>query len=143
MNQLRVLFICVHNSGRSQMAEAFLKASAGHKIHVESAGLTPRPVHPLVVRVMAEIGHDLSQATSDDVFEFFKDGRLYDYVITVCDDTSDTQCPVFPGITERLHWPFRDPSSLTGTDDEKLSDLRLIRDQIKEKVEDWAQGLLI
>jgi arsenate reductase len=137
MDKIRVLFICGHNSGRSQMAEAFLDEMAGYRIHVESAGLKPRPVNPLVVEVMEEIGFGLSKAKSDSVFDFFKEGRLYDYVITVCDETAAGQCPVFPGITKRFHWPFTDPEALTGTHDEKLEALRGIRDQIREKVIDW------
>jgi arsenate reductase len=139
MDKARVLFICGHNSGRSQIAEAFLKDFAGDKIKVESAGLAPKPINPLVVEVMQELGYDLSRATSDSVFEFFKEGRLYDYVITVCDQTAAGQCPVFPGITKRFHWPFTDPEDLSGTHDEKLADLRKIRDQIREKVADWVQ----
>ena len=137
MDDIRVLFICGHNSGRSQMAEAFLNDIAGDQFHVESAGLEPKPVNSLVVEVMEEIGFDLSKAKSDSVFEFFKEGRLYDYVITVCDETAAGQCPVFPGITKRFHWPFTDPEALTGTHDEKLEALRGIRDQIREKVIDW------
>jgi arsenate reductase len=139
MDNIRVLFICGHNSGRSQMAEAFLNEIAGDRIHVESAGLEPKPVNSLVVEVMQEIGFDLSKAKSDSVFEFFKEGRLYDYVITVCDETAAGQCPVFPGITKRFHWPFMDPEALTGNHEEKLAALREIREQIRQKVSDWAK----
>jgi len=135
------LFICGHNSGRSQMAEALLKDLAGDKIHVEIAGLAPNPINPLVVEVMRELGYDLSQAASDSMFDFFKEGRLYDYVITVCDETAAGQCPVFPGITKRFHWPFSDPEELTGTHADKMENLRKIRDQIREKVADWVQTL--
>jgi arsenate reductase len=141
MDKIRILFICGHNSGRSQMAEAFLKDMAGDRIHVESAGLEPIPVNPLVVEVMQEIGYDLLKAKSDSVFDFFKEGRLYDFVITVCDETAAGQCPVFPGITKRFHWPFTDPEALTGTHEEKLEALRGIRDQIREKVNDWFKTL--
>ena len=142
MDNIRVLFICGHNSGRSQMAEAFLNEIAGDRIHVESAGLEPKPVNSLAVEVMQEIGFDLSKAKSDSVFEFFKEGRLYDYVITVCDETAAGQCPVFPGITKRLHWPFMDPETLTGNHEEKLAALREIREQIRQKVSDWAKTVL-
>jgi len=142
MDNIRVLFICGHNSGRSQMAEAFLKDMAGDRIHVESAGLEPKPINPLVMEVMQEIGFDLSQAESDSVFEFFKEGRLYDYVITVCDETAAGQCPVFPGITKRVHWPFKDPEALTGTHEEKLEALREIRNQIRAKLTEWAKTIL-
>ena len=141
MDHIRVLFICGHNSGRSQMAEAFLNDIAGNRIHVESAGLEPKPVNSLVVEVMQEIGFDLSKAKSDSVFEFFKEGRLYDYVITVCDETAAGQCPVFPGITRRFHWPFMDPEMLTGNHEEKLAALREIREKIRQKVSDWAKTI--
>ena len=141
MNKIRVLLICGHNSGRSQMAEAFLKDAAGDKMDVESAGLEPKPINPLVVEAMQEIGHDLSGAKSDSVFEFFKEGRLYDYVITVCSETAAGQCPVFPGITQRLHWPFPDPEELSGTHAEKLDELRRIRDLIRKKITDWVETI--
>jgi arsenate reductase len=141
MDNIRVLFICGHNSGRSQMAEAFLNDIAGDRIHVESAGLEPKPVNSLVVEVMQEIGFDLSKAKSDSVFDFFKEGRLYDYVITVCDETAAGQCPVFPGITKRFHWPFMDPEALTGNHEEKLAALRKIREQIRQKVSDWVKTI--
>ena len=141
MNQKRVLFICVHNSGRSQMAEAFLRHISKDSIRVESAGLEPRPVNPLVVTVMREIGIDLTDAKSNDVIEYFKQGRLYDYVVTVCDETNDAKCPVFPGITQRLHWPFEDPEGLSGTEEKKLAALRAIRDEIKHQVETWFKSI--
>lgn len=142
MDKIRVLFICGHNSGRSQIAEALLNDMAGDRIHVESAGLEPKPINPLVIEVMQEIGYDLSEAQSGSVFDFFKQGRLYDYVITVCDETAAGQCPVFPGITKRLHWPFKDPEALTGTHEEKLEALREIRNQIREKTTEWAKTIL-
>ena len=142
MDKKKVLFICGHNSGRSQIAEAFLKDIAGDRIHVESAGLEPKTVNPLVIEVMQEIGFDLSQAKSDSVFDFFKEGRLYDDVITVCDETAAGQCPVFPGITKRFHWPFKDPEALTGIHEEKLIALREIRNQIKEKLTSWLKTIL-
>lgn len=132
-----VLFICVHNSGRSQMAEAFLRASAGNKFDVESAGLEPREINKLVIQVMKEMDIDISGNTSDSVFDFYKEGRLYDYVITVCDESIETQCPIFPGITRRLHWAFPDPSSVSGTDEEKLSKVRKIRDDIHKRIMTW------
>ena len=123
------------------MAEAFLNDFAKGLVYVESAGLEPKPVNSLVVKVMQEIGYDLSGVGSDSVFEFFKEGRLYDYVITVCDETAAGQCPVFPGITQRFHWPFPDPEQLTGTHDEKLEALRKIRDQVKSKVSEWVKTI--
>lgn len=134
----KVLFICRHNSGRSQMAEAFLNALGEGKFQAESAGLDPRPVDPRVVDVMAEIGYDLSRNVSKDVFSFFREGRLYDAVITVCDVETEKDCPVFPGIVRRLSWPFSDPALVTGDEEEKKQKVRVIRDAIMTIVMDFA-----
>ncbi len=135
MEKLRVLFVCVHNSARSQMAEAFLRAFAGDSFEVESAGLEPaEAVNPLVVEAMAELGFDLSGRKPKSAFELFRQGRLYDYVISVCEDGGE-RCPVFPGLTRRWHWPFPDPARVTGTREERLAQVRAIRDQIRAKVE--------
>ncbi len=135
----KVLFICVHNSGRSQMAEAFLNDLAGNSFYAESAGLRPTSVLPSVIEVMQEKGIDLSSKKTDSVFGFFRQGRMYDFVITVCDDSDEKECPVFPGITKRLNWPFPDPERLAGTSEEKLAGLRNIRDRIKARIEDWVR----
>ena len=103
---MRVLFICVHNSARSQMAEAFLRRMAGDGVTVESAGLDPTVVNPLVVAVMAEEDIDLSAKKTQKVFDLFRDGRLFDAVVTVCEESIEGQCPVFPGVTHRLHLPW-------------------------------------
>lgn len=127
----KILFICQHNSGRSQIAEAYLKKFAGDQLEIESAGLEPAEnINPLVVEVMKEEGIDLSKKKPQSVFELFKAGKLYSHVITVCHD-SENQCPVFPGITQRWHWPFPDPAKVEGSHGEKLSKVREIRDQIK------------
>jgi len=122
------------------MAEAFLRDVAGDRFQIESAGLDPRPINPLVIDVMAELGIDLSRQTSDSVFSFFRNGRLYDVVITVCDDTTEAKCPIFPGITQRHHWPFPDPETLSGPRDARLDALRKIRDDIRTKVIEWADA---
>lgn len=139
MQKKNILFICVHNSARSQMAEVFLNEFAGNQFHAESAGLEPTAVNPLVIEVMKEIGLDLSAKTTQSVFGIFKKGCLFDFVITVCDDAIESKCPVFPGICQRLHWPFPDPEHLTGTDEEKLVSLRKIRDSIKSRIEEWVK----
>jgi arsenate reductase len=128
----RVLFICRQNSGRSQIAEAFLKKMGKDDFYVESAGLEPADsVNPLVVEVMKEEGIDLSRKKPQSVFEKFKQGGLYDHVITVCGDTED-KCPIFPGIVKRWHMPFPDPSGVEGTQEEKIDAVRGIRDQIRQ-----------
>lgn len=127
----KILFICQHNSGRSQIAEAYLTKFAGDGLTIESAGMEPgEGVNPLVVAVMQEEGIDLSHKKPQSVFELFRAGKLYDHVITVCHD-AESQCPIFPGITQRWHMPFPDPSKVTGTQEEKLAKVREIRDAIK------------
>lgn len=134
MGKTKVLFACVHNSARSQMAEAYLRKFGGEDFEVESAGLEPTEIDPLVVEAMAEEGIDLAGKKTQDIFELYRQGRLFDYVITVCDEEIENQCPVFPGVTHRWHWPFPDPAKTTGTHEEKLAQVRIIRDQIKERV---------
>ena len=130
--KIKILFICQHNSGRSQIAEAYLKKFAGDHFRIESAGSEPADkINPLVLAVMKEEGFDLSGRKPQGVFELFKAGRLFDHVITVCHD-SENLCPVFPGITKRWHWPFPDPAKVEGSHTEKLAKVREIRDQIKE-----------
>ncbi len=135
----RVLFVCIHNSGRSQMAEAFLQLLAGDRFEAESAGLEPASLNPLVVEVMKEIGIDISGNRTKGIFEFIKAGKLFNYVITVCDETGDNRCPIFPGYTKRLHWNFPDPSALEGTHEEKLKKAGEIRDEIRAKIEAWIK----
>ncbi len=138
----RVLFVCVHNSARSQIAEAFLKALAGDRFEVMSAGLEPGTLNPLVVEVMREIGIDISQNQTKSVFDLFKRGELFAYVITVCDAVSAEQCPIFPGLlTAQIHWSFADPSSFVGTQEEKLAQTRTVRDTIKTKIEEWLKEI--
>ncbi len=138
--KIRVLFICQHNSGRSQIAEAYLKELAGDRLWVESAGLEPaRYVNPLVVEVMKEEGFDLSDQKPQSVFRLFKEGALFDHVITVCKD-SEEKCPIFPGITKRWHWPFPDPAKVEGTAEEKRRKVRKIRDAIKNWLRDPPDG---
>jgi arsenate reductase len=135
MDKKRVLFICVHNSARSQMAEAFLNALAGDEYQAESAGLEPTRINPLVVEVMQEEGIDLSGKDTRSVFALFQEGRLFDHVVTVCDDASEKQCPLFPGVVVRAHWPFPDPAEAKGSHEEKLARVREIRDSIKARIQ--------
>jgi len=137
MSKKRVLFVCVHNSARSQMAEAFLKKYGGSRFEIESAGLEPGKLNPVVVEAMKEIGIDISQNKTKSVFDFYKQGKEYDYVITVCDESQSGACPVFPGRGERIHWGFKDPSSFQGTREEKLTDTRKVRYEIESRIKDW------
>ena len=134
----KVLFVCVHNSARSQMAEAFLNHYCPDSYIAESAGLEPGELNPIVVRAMAEIGIDISSNPTRSVIELFKTGRIYSHVITVCDQASGERCPLFPGLTKRHHWSFEDPSALTGSEEDKLAGTRIIRDQIRAKIHEWC-----
>ena len=136
MNKQRVLFLCTHNSARSQMAEGFLRSMAGDRFDVTSAGTDATGVHPLALLAMAEVGVDLSRHTSKTV-ETFLD-RPWDYVITVCDSAQEA-CPVFPKKTGRLHWSFPDPSRAPGTEDERRDVFRRVRDQIRDQLADWIE----
>lgn len=134
----KVLFVCIHNSARSQMAEAFLNHICGELFEAHSAGLEPGKLNPIVVEAMREIGIDISGNQTKAVFDVFKSGKTFRYVITVCDETSAERCPIFPGITTRLHWSFPDPSAIQGTREVKLERTRQIRDMIKSQVEKWC-----
>ena len=140
--KIKVLFICQHNSGRSQMAEAYLNQLYGDAIEVESGGLEPAmQVNPVVVEVMAEEGFDLSGKKPQSVFDLFKAGKLYNHVITVCHD-SENKCPLFPGITKRWHWPFPDPAKATGTHNWRIDQVRKIRDMIKAWLQHPPEGTI-
>jgi len=139
MDKKKILFICVHNSARSQMAEAFLKQKAGDRFEVESAGLEPGELNPLAIEVMREIGIDISQNKTKNVFDFYRQGKRYDFIITVCDESQSERCPVFPGTyaTRRIHWSFDDPAGFQGSREEKLDQARRVRDKIKQNIEEW------
>lgn len=137
----KVLFVCVQNSARSQMAEALTNQRCGPEVHAYSAGLEPGTINPLAIAVMRESGFDLSLRQTKSVFDMYRAGMLFNYVVTVCDEASAERCPVFPGITKRLHWTFRDPAAFQGTHDEQLAAARAVRDEIKAKVEELC-GLI-
>ena len=137
----KVLFVCIHNSARSQMAEAFLNKLGDGKFTAESAGIEPGTLNPIVIEAMLEAGLDISKNTCDSVERFIPRGEEFDYVITVCDETSAERCPTFPGATTRLHWGFPDPSGLQGTKEEKLNRTREIRDLIKAKIDQWIPSV--
>ena len=130
----RVLFLCTHNSARSQMAESWLRALAGGRYEAASAGTEATQVHPLAIRAMAEVGIDLTPHTSK-IFDRFLHDR-WDWVITVCDAANEA-CPVFPRAAQRLHWSFDDPSRTAGTEEARLAVFRRIREEIREKLLSW------
>ncbi len=130
-----ILFVCIHNSARSQMAEAFVNQLCPEFFEAESAGLEAGTLNPLVVEAMAEAGIDIAGKATRETFALLQQGRRFDWVITVCDEASAERCPIFPGGGQRLHWSFPDPSKLTGSHDEKLVQVSKIRDAIREKIE--------
>jgi arsenate reductase len=137
----KVLFVCIHNSARSQMAEAFLNQICGEQFSAQSAGIEPGKLNPVVVEAMREVSIDISQNATKSVESFIRLEKRFDYVITVCDETSAERCPVFPGKTERLHWGFPDPSGFTGTPEEKLAKTREVREMIRAKVQSWCESM--
>ena len=139
MTKQKVLFVCIHNSARSQMAEALLRKFAGDRFEVESAGIEPGALNPVVVASLKEIGIDISGKKTQAVSDLLKQGKIYHHVITVCDETSAERCPLFPGAAKRLHWGFTDPSKFEGTWEEKLARTRAVRDQIEQKIKGWLK----
>ncbi len=142
MDKTRVLFLCTGNSARSQMAEVFLRYYAGDRFEAHSAGLEPKPINPLTLAVMEEIGFDLSEQRSKGV-EVYLGKTHFEYLITVCDD-ADKNCPtVWPGVNQRLHWSFEDPAQFVGTEEQELAKFRQVRDAIQERVKAWLtqQGI--
>lgn len=129
---MRVLFLCTHNSSRSQMAEGLLRALGGTVYEVFSAGTQPRSVHPLAIQAMAELGIDLSSHWSKGIADF-DDQLPMDLVVTVCDEAAET-CPFFPRARRQEHWGFPDPSAATGTDEERLAVFRQVRDAISDRI---------
>ncbi len=134
----KVLFVCIHNSARSQMAEAWVNQLCGDSFAAQSAGLEAGTLNPLVIDAMAEVGIDISHKGTQSVFEVLRSSQLFGYVITVCDAASAERCPIFPSTAQKLHWSFSDPSTLTGSREEKLVRVREIRDQIRAQVETWC-----
>src|SRR5215203_4116888 len=131
-SRAQVLFLCTHNSARSQMAEGLLRHFAGDRFEVMSAGTEATHVRPLAVRAMDELGIDISGQKSKTLKRYL--GEAFDYVITVC-DTANEACPVFPGAKRQLHWSFEDPAQATGSEDERLRVFQSVRDEVREHME--------
>ncbi len=138
---ISVLFICVHNSARSQMAEAYMNRLGGDLFIAESAGIEPGTLNPFVVRALQEDGIDISGKKTRSVFDVRKQGKRFRYVITVCSKEAADKCPVFPGQHKKLLWPFADPSTFTGADEVIMAQVRLVRDEIKEKVRTFIEQM--
>lgn len=123
------------------MAEALLRQLGGERFTVESAGFEPRPILAEVVQVMKQMGLDISQAQPKAVFDLYRAGRIFDYVISVCDEATAERCPIFPGVSKRLHWTFADPSAFDGTAEQRLEFAVGVRDGIKSRLEEWLAEL--
>jgi len=137
MKKTKVMFLCTANRARSQMAEAFLQKYAGDRFEVYSAGLEPKEVHPYTKKVMEEIGIDISDQRAKGLNQFL--GKVhFGYLITVC-SKAEEQCPTFPAVGARLFWPFEDPVTFEGSEEEKLNKFREVRDQIDERIKDWLK----
>jgi arsenate reductase len=140
MQKQKVLFICAHNSARSQMAAALLNETCGEFFEAHSAGLEPGTINPLAVEALQELGIDISKNTTQSVFDVWKSARhIFAYAITVCSESEAQGCPIFAGVTKRLHWSFDDPSKFTGSHEERLAGTRRVRDQIGAKIESFCE----
>ena len=138
MSRVKVLFLCTGNSARSQMAEAFLRKYGGEEFEAYSAGLEPKGIHPYSQHVMEEIGLSLSGQYSKHLKEYM--GKVhFAYVITLCDE-AEARCPTtFPGMSQRLHWSFKDPAAFAGSEDERLANFREVRDRIGQQIKEWLE----
>jgi arsenate reductase len=143
MNPIKVLFVCIHNSARSQMAEAFLNRLGDGKFIAESAGLEPGKLNPVVIEAMKAAGIDISNNQTKTVDEMIARGNNYSFVITVCDETNAERCPLFPGASKTIHWSFEDPSAIMGSFEEKLNKTIIIRNQIKSRIESWIDEIIL
>lgn len=138
MNKNKMLFICVHNSARSQMAAALMNKICAEFFEAESAGLEPGALNPLAVEALLELDIDISGNKTQRVFDLWTSGRIFQYVVTVCSEAEAEGCPVFPGVTTRLHWPFPDPSKFSGTHEERLAQTRSVLKQIRAKIDGFC-----
>lgn len=136
----KVLFLCTGNSARSQMAEGLLRHLASDKFEVFSAGINPTSINPLAIKVMDEIGIDISKQRAKSVNEFL--GQQFDYVITVCNNVKQT-CPIFPGQYEKIHWDLEDPAEAQGSEEERIVIFRRIRYEIEQKIKDWIKSIAV
>ena len=137
---MRVLFLCTHNSSRSQMAEGLLRARGGTQYHVFSAGTHPRTVNPLAIKAMAELGIDISEQAGHRAkgIEEFETVQPMDLVVTVCDEAAE-ECPYFPHARRQEHWSFPDPSAATGSEEERMDVFRRVRDAIALRIDAFVQ----
>lgn len=136
----KVLFVCIHNSARSQMAEELLRKYAGSLCTVESAGIEPGKLNPVVVDALKLEGIDITGKATQKASDLAAQQLNFDYVITVCDEASAERCPIFPGAVKRLHWGFTDPSKFQGSPEEKLAQTIAVKEEIRAKILSWLQS---
>lgn len=140
MPKQKVLFICVHNSARSQMAAALLNKMCGEFFEAQSAGLEPGRLNPLAVEALSELGIDISGNRTQSVFDIWRSAKhIFAYVISVCAESEDKGCPIFPGVTQRLHWEFPDPSKFTGSHKERLAKTREVLERIRARIDSFCE----
>ena len=139
MGKTTVLFLCTGNSARSQMAEALLRKHGGVRFEVHSAGLEPSVINPYAIKVLKEIDIDTAGQYSKPL-DTYIGKKNFDFLITVCSN-ADEKCPVFPGMGNRLHWPFEDPAAFAGSEEDKTQKFREIRDLIERRIIDWLRAL--
>ncbi len=137
LNKTKLIVLCTGNSARSQMAEAFLRRYASKRFDIYSAGFVIKGVNPYTIKVMEEIGYDMSSHYSKSLNQYL-DKIHFKIVITVC-SKAEEMCPIIPGVEIKLHWPFEDPASFEGTEKEKLMKFREIRDKMHEHVKSWLK----
>lgn len=130
----KVLFVCIHNSARSQIAEELLRKHGSDLFEVESAGFEVGELNPLAIDVLKEENIDIKDKSTNSVFEFFKQGRTYNYVVTVCDESNGQRCPLFPGLNYRIHWSFKDPNTFIGNAEVKINKTRELKEEIRTEV---------
>ncbi|MCA1672329.1 MAG: arsenate reductase ArsC [Actinobacteria bacterium] len=138
VERLRVLFVCTHNSARSQMAEGMLRAWAGDRFEALSAGTEATAVRQEAISAMAEIGIDISRHTSKTLEPFL--GQSFGWLITVCDQAREA-CPTLPGVAQQMHWSISDPSAVTGTDEERLDAFRRARDVLRDRIRSFIEAV--
>lgn len=139
MQQLNVLFLCVHNTARSQMAEALLNALCPDFFRAYSAGVTPGELNPLAIEAMREIGIDISNNRTKAVFDLYRQGIPFQYVVALCDEARGERCPVLPGAAKRIDWPFEDPAAVHGPREQQLATMRAVRDAIRNRISAWCK----
>lgn len=141
MKKIKVLFVCVQNTFRSQMAEAIMNTKYGELFEAESAGLEPGEVHPLAIEAMDQIGIDLRGKQTHSVFDFFKEHRFYSYVITVCSREAEKRCPIFPGTLRQLNWELPDVAQCQDSAQECLNQAVKLRQEIEQRIDALVQEI--